>query len=176
LLKSQCPGVRFYVAGQRPADSLLKALNRDPNIIVVPSPDDIWPWVARAAVFVRPIVDGGGTKLKILDAMAMGKAVVSTAIGREGLQVTHGENILVADAPGKFAHEVLRVLENETLRQQLGAAGRTLVEKEYSWDVIGEHLEQAYRCAMDWGSCSQRIPGAQRPDPCTGSCTGRFPR
>jgi glycosyltransferase involved in cell wall biosynthesis len=176
LMKQQCPQVRLYLAGRKPTHSLVRWMRHDPNVVVVADPEDIRPWLARAAAFICPTVDGGGTRLKILDALAMRKAVVSTAIGCEGLQVTHGENILVADAPGKFAHEVLRVLENEALRQRLGAAGRTLVEKEYSWDVIGEHLEQAYRCAMDRGSCSQRIPGAQRPDPCTGYCTGRFPR
>jgi len=156
LVKLQCPGVRFYVAGQRPSESLVERLTQDPNIVVVPSPDDIRPWVARGAVFVCPILDGGGTKLKILDALAMGKAVVSTAIGCEGLQVKHGENILVADTPRDFAREVLRALGNEPLRKQLGTMGRALVEKQYSWEVISGHLEQAYRCASHSPRCDRQ--------------------
>jgi len=156
LIKRGCAGVRFYVAGQRPPEPLVRWLKQDPNIVVVPSPEDIRPWIARAAVFVCPMLDGGGTKLKILDAMAMGKTVVSTAVGAEGLHVKHGENILLADAPQDFAREVLRALEDAALRRRIAAAGRILVEKEYSWEVIGGHLEQAYRCVQNRNACERR--------------------
>ena len=153
LVKHRCPGVRLYLAGQSPPSWLVRWTKRDPDIILVANPPDIRTWVTRAAVFVCPIVDGGGTRLKILDALAMGKAVVSTSIGCEGLRVENGKNILVADAPSDFANEIVVVLHNEVLRRRLGAAGRGLVEKEYSWERIADQLEQAYRCAQHGGAC-----------------------
>lgn len=148
--------MRLYVAGQRTSTSLVRWLERDPDIIVVANPDDIRPWLARAAVFICPMLDGGGTKLKILDAMTMGKPVVSTSIGCEGLRVEHGKNILIADAPHAFAEAVSHILENRTLREQLSQTGRTLVEEQYSWEVIGGHLAQAYQCALGGGGCGRQ--------------------
>ena len=113
------------------------------------------PWISRAAVFVCPIVDGGGTKLKILDAMAMGKPIVSTSIGCEGLDVSHGETILVADAPQDFASMVTLALENESLRERLIVAVRALVEEKYSWEIVGSRLDQTYESASR-KECSAR--------------------
>jgi glycosyltransferase involved in cell wall biosynthesis len=150
------------VAGMKPSASLRQSLESDPSVVVVASPDDIRPWIAGATVFVCPIMDGGGTRLKILDALAMAKPVVTTTVGCEGLQVTHGENILIADDPMGFARNVIHALENESLRRQLGAAGRNLVERCYSWEVITRQLEQAYTCALAGGACdrepTERIP------------------
>jgi polysaccharide biosynthesis protein PslH len=156
LIKQQCPEARFYVAGNRPSDCLRQWLSLDPSIVVVPSPDDIRPWIGGATVFVCPIMDGGGTRLKILDALAMAKPVVTTTVGCEGLQVTHGEDILIADGPHDFARNVIRALDNEALRRQLGTAGRNLVERYYSWEVIICELEKAYECAVSGGVCGRR--------------------
>ncbi|HEV2382526.1 MAG TPA: glycosyltransferase [Terriglobia bacterium] len=152
LVKRQRSGVRLYVAGMKPSDSLVRWLKQDPDITVVASPPDIRPWIARAAVFVCPMVDGGGTKVKLLDAMAMGKAIVSTSVGCEGLEVTHGDNILIADTPEEFASTISQALESRALRERLGAAGRGLVERNYSWEVVGRHLEEAYECALSPGA------------------------
>jgi glycosyltransferase involved in cell wall biosynthesis len=152
-VKLQRQGVRLYVAGMKPSDSLVRWLKQDPDITVVVSPPDIRPWIARAAVFVCPMVDGGGTKVKLLDAMAMGKAVVSTSIGCEGLEVNHGENILIGDTPEDFASAITQALESRALRERLGAAGRGLVERNYSWEVVGRHLEEAYECALSPETC-----------------------
>jgi glycosyltransferase involved in cell wall biosynthesis len=154
ILKSRRPDLRLYLAGKNPAGSLLRLAQESRDVQVVADPEDMRPWLERAAVFVCPILDGGGTRLKILDAMAMRKAVVSTTVGCEGLQVRHKENILVADAPADFAEGVLQLLENEALRRNLAAAGRMLVERQYSWERIGRELERAYRCALDRGSCT----------------------
>ncbi len=153
LLKQRRSQLRLYLAGRDPASSLLRWTRRDASITLVPNPEDIRPWVARGAVFICPILDGGGTRLKILDALAMGKAVVSTTIGCEGLQVTPGENILVADSAGDFAAEVLRGLENPELRRRLGQAGRTLVERQYNWSALAGHLLRAYDCQLEPGVC-----------------------
>ena len=154
-LKRACPGVRLYLAGRGPVASMVRWSNEDKDVVLVANPEDMRPWLARAAVFVCPIVDGGGTRLKILDAMAMGKAVVSTTIGCEGLQVTHGDNILVADEPEDFAREIASALQNEALRQQLGTKGRALVERDYSWEAIARQLDQAYQCALGHEACGR---------------------
>jgi glycosyltransferase involved in cell wall biosynthesis len=147
-LKRQCPGIRWYLAGRSPAEAVIRIAKSDPDITLVPDPEDIRPWIWKGAVFICPIIDGGGTRLKILDALGMGKAVVSTSIGCEGLGVKHGENILVADTPQDFATQVLRLLDDEGLRKQLAVNGRTLAGRRYEWPAIGSRLEGAYQCAV----------------------------
>ena len=115
-----------------------------PGIKVLGFVDDIRPIVRRASVCIVPLRIGGGTRLKIVDAMAMGKAIVSTSVGCEGLDVTHGENILIADDPNDFADHVIRLLDDSALRHTLGKAGRKLVEDRYSWNSIGREMTQVY--------------------------------
>jgi glycosyltransferase involved in cell wall biosynthesis len=93
---------------------------------------------------VVPLRVGGGTRLKILEAMATGRAVVSTSLGCEGLEVTPGEDILIADTPAAFAEATLRCLRDPALRARLGAAGRALVERRYQWEIIGRSLGDFY--------------------------------
>jgi glycosyltransferase involved in cell wall biosynthesis len=94
---------------------------------------------------VAPLRAGGGTRLKILDAWAMGKAVVSTSLGCEGLAARDGENILVRDTPESFADAVLDVLTNSELRRALGAQARRTVEMQYDWEAIGRPMLAHYR-------------------------------
>jgi polysaccharide biosynthesis protein PslH len=105
---------------------------------------DIRPYVRDAACYVVPLRVGGGTRLKILDAWAMGKAVVSTSVGCEGLAVEDDRNILVRDHPAAFAQAVSAVLHDATLRRRLGAEGRRTVERLYSWNRVGESLVSLY--------------------------------
>jgi glycosyltransferase involved in cell wall biosynthesis len=104
--------------------------------------DDIRPAVAQSCACVVPLRAGGGTRLKILEAMALGTPVVSTFKGAEGLQVTPGKDILISDDPGDFAQAVVRLLGDEDLRCKLSAAGRRLVEEKYSWETCVRRLEQ----------------------------------
>jgi glycosyltransferase involved in cell wall biosynthesis len=106
--------------------------------------DDVRPHLRAGQCFVVPLRVGGGTRLKILTAWALGKAVVSTSIGCEGLHAVHGENIMIGDTPREFARAVLRVLEDRALRQQLGEQARHTAEQEYSWKVIGRNMIGAY--------------------------------
>ncbi|PYP51716.1 MAG: hypothetical protein DMD45_07060 [Gemmatimonadetes bacterium] len=105
---------------------------------------DVRPYVRDAACYVVPLRVGGGTRLKILDAWAMGKAVVSTSIGCEGLAARDGHNILVRDDPDAFARAVCDVLRDEPLRRRLGAEGRATVERLYGWERIGEPMWELY--------------------------------
>lgn len=158
LVKRQCPDVKLYIAGKNPTGSLRRWSERDPNVVVVANPEDMRPWIARAAVYICPLLEGGGTRLKILDAMALATPVVSTAIGCEGLRVRHGENILIADRPAAFASSIINLFSDDELRRRLGGAGRALVETYYDWEKIGLQLEQAYRCARNDTDCGQRGP------------------
>ena len=105
---------------------------------------DIRPALAEARCCVVPIRIGGGTRLKILDAWAMGKAVVSTAIGCEGLEATDGENILIRDTPDAIAQAVLQVLRDAPLRARLERNGRRQAVERYSWSLVGRGIRSTY--------------------------------
>jgi glycosyltransferase involved in cell wall biosynthesis len=149
IFKQKCPGIRLFLAGRNPTPAVVQLAQSDPAIELIADPEDIRPWIWRASVFICPIIDGGGTRLKILDALAMGKPVVSTTVGCEGLRVNHGEQVMVADALEDFASQVLRLLDDDVLRRRLAANGCALVERTYDWDVVGRHLDQAYDSALE---------------------------
>ncbi|MBK8646312.1 MAG: glycosyltransferase [Gemmatimonadetes bacterium] len=109
--------------------------------------DDVRPYVARAALFLCPMRVGGGTRLKILDALAMGRVLVSTAVGVEGIPMREGEHYLRAETPQEFVEQMTRAAGDPALRDRLGAAGRALVEREYGWAPLGDRLEAAYASA-----------------------------
>ncbi|MCU0489853.1 MAG: glycosyltransferase family 4 protein [Anaerolineales bacterium] len=144
LIRQNYPQVVFQVAGRDPAPEL-RTLTKDPYIQVSGFVEDIRPSLASCSVFVVPLRAGAGTRLKILEALAMGKAVVSTTIGAEGLNVTHEENILIADQPAEFARQTVRLLAEPELRNRLGQAGRRLVERQYSWGKIAAGVGQLYQ-------------------------------
>jgi glycosyltransferase involved in cell wall biosynthesis len=104
--------------------------------------DDIRPAIAQSWMCVVPLQIGGGTRLKILEAMALGTPVLSTSKGAEGLDVTPGEDILIADGATEFADAVTRLLSNPALRARLAAGGQRLVEERYSWKTCAQALEQ----------------------------------
>ena len=106
--------------------------------------DSIQPHVQAAACYVVPLRVGGGTRLKILDAWAMGKAIVSTSVGCEGLEARDGWNILIRNDPREFADAVRAVLADPELRERLGRNARRTAEDVYSWDVIGRHMMTEY--------------------------------
>jgi glycosyltransferase involved in cell wall biosynthesis len=148
-VKERFHDARLYLAGKNPPARVLAWPKEDSSIAVIPNPEDMRSWLARASVSVCPILEGGGTRLKILDALAMGKPVVSTTIGCEGLRVTSGQDILLADEPLEFAAQIMQLFENADLRRRIGVAGRHLVEQRYSWMVIGRQLEKAYASALE---------------------------
>lgn len=106
--------------------------------------DDIRPYIERAAVVIVPLRIGGGTRFKVLEAMAMEKAVVSTSLGAEGIDVRDGSEILLADTADVFARQVGRLLEDDALRRRMGEAARSVIERRYSWGHSVDRLEQFY--------------------------------
>ena len=122
---------------------------------------DVRPFVRDAACYIVPIRVGGGTRLKILDAWAMGKAVVSTSVGCEGLAVADGVNIVTRDDPVSFAEGVQMVLAEKALRIRLGQGARETAERYYSWEVIGDGMLRAYQGLFD--TCGARVAAGPEP-------------
>lgn len=135
----QIPGARLDVAG-RPATA---PLDLGEHVHVLGVVDDVRPYLARAAALVAPLRIGGGTRLKILEALAMQTPVVTTTVGAEGLAVRDGEHVLIADDAASFARAVRSVIEEPALGERLGKAGRALVEREYGWQRSIDVLEEA---------------------------------
>ena len=105
---------------------------------------DVRPWLRDAACSIVPLRVGGGTRLKILDAWAMGKPIVSTSIGCEGLDAVDGDNLLIRDDPAGFADAACRLLDDAALRRRLGGQARATVERSYGWSAIGARMVQRY--------------------------------
>lgn len=139
LVRRRVPGARLTVVGQG-APRAVRRLD-GPAVCVPGAVPDVRPFLAAASVVVVPLRMGGGTRLKVLEALAMGKAVVSTSIGCEGIDVEDGRHLLIADDAGAFAAQVVRLLGDEELARRLGMAGRRLVEARYGWASVAGQLE-----------------------------------
>jgi glycosyltransferase involved in cell wall biosynthesis len=137
--------------GKDPFPGLTEAAAADSRIRVTGYVDDVRPYLDEAAIYVCPIQDGGGTRLKILDALAMEKPLVATALAVEGLGLEEGHHYLRAETPEEFVRQVRVLEEDEDARRRLGAAGRRIVEAHYGWDQIGDQLDRAYSTAARSG-------------------------
>jgi sugar transferase (PEP-CTERM/EpsH1 system associated) len=140
LIRHEIPAAAFWAVGRRPPRRI-QALASG-NVTVTGAVDDIRPYLGKAAICVVPLRSGSGTRIKIFEAMAMGKAVVSTTMGAEGLPVQHGENIILADDPADFARQVVQLLRDPQRRAQLGQAARQLVDQHYGWPSVAAHFDQ----------------------------------
>lgn len=143
LIKQNIKGLKFQIVGSNPTERVLE-LGKQQDVIVTGRVEDIKPYIAQATVYVAPLRIGGGTRLKILEALAMGKAVVSTSVGAEGLSLSDGKNIFIADEPEAFAEIVTRLIKYHNLRRQIGITGRKFVEEKYSWNRVGKKLKKVY--------------------------------
>ena len=131
------PDARFEIVGQQPPSTLA----RYTGVTLAGAVPDIRPHIARAAVYVAPLRMGGGTRFKLLEAMALGRPVVSTTIGAEGFAVRSGQELLIADATDEFARAVLQLLDAPSEARAVGLAGRAFVEAGYDWAAIIPRLE-----------------------------------
>jgi len=139
LIRQHNPQAHLQVTGTTQGIKI-DDLPLDESVNLIGFVEDIRPVVAGAWVCVVPLRQGGGTRIKILEAMALGTPVVATSKGAEGLDVTHNENILIADHPGEFALHVVRLLNDSELRARLVMNARRLVVQRYSWDQIGKEF------------------------------------
>ncbi len=139
-VRAEVPAATLTVVGRNPAPRLHAAAARA-GVRVTGTVDDVRPFVDAAAVYVAPLRVGGGTRLKIFEALAMGKAVVSTTIGAEGLPLRPGEHVVLADDPPEFARAVVSLLRDPERRRALGSAARRFVLERYSWARVSREFE-----------------------------------
>lgn len=147
-IRRQIPEAEAWVVGRSPSQKLRDLGKQGAGVRVTGAVEDIRPFVAASPVYVVPMRIGGGTRIKIFEAMAMGKAVVSTTVGAEGLPVTHGKDIILADTPEEFAAQVIRLLKDNAARQSIGAAARRLVEENYSWRAVVRSFDEVLQKAV----------------------------
>src|SRR5690606_879286 len=136
----QRPSATFQVVGRNPSPAV-RALAERPGISVTGSVPDVRPYLAQASVVVVPLLVGGGTRLKIYEAMAMAKATVSTTIGAEGLPVEPGTHFLQADTAAQFAQDIVRLLDDAPLRKRIGDAADAFVREHYGSETIARQFE-----------------------------------
>jgi polysaccharide biosynthesis protein PslH len=139
LIRSRIPSATWQIVGRNPLPEVAK-LAVLPGVTVTGSVPDTYPYLARASVVIVPLLIGSGTRLKILEAWAMRKAIVSTSQGYEGLTATPGKHLIVADQPEAFTEAVITLLTDPQQRTSLGNAGRSVVEDYYGWDHCGKQL------------------------------------
>jgi len=139
-IRRDVPDASFAIVGRNPSARIVEAA-RSGNALVSGTIDDVRPWMSEASLCVVPLRAGGGTRLKIFEALAMEKPVVSTTVGAEGLALTPGREFVAADDPEDFAHAVVSLLRDPRRRLALGAGGRRLVEERYSWAQVARQFE-----------------------------------
>lgn len=144
-VRAALPGTTLSLVGRLPTVAMKNKAAHSPGVEVTGRVDDVRPYLSRAEVVVVPIRIGGGTRIKIFEAMAMNKAVISTTIGAEGLPVQSGENIILADGADRFAENVIALLKNAGERQRIAAAARQMVVKNHTWDVVAQRMEEILR-------------------------------
>ncbi len=141
-IADQIPQLHFFIIGNNPSQKVL-ALQND-CIHVMGLVPDLLPYYQRCSACVIPLRAGGGTRLKILEAMAYGRPIVSTSIGCEGIAVEDGKHILIADDPQSFADRTVALLSDDQLQQKLIQNARRLIEQTYDWDIIAQRAVAAY--------------------------------
>ena len=139
------PEAEMRIIGADAPSDLIASSRSDQRIKVMGFVDDIRPIVADSMVYVCPIFDGGGTKLKMIDAMAMGKAIVAHPVAAEGLGLEHGRNVLLSDDPAMMAELCIRLFDDPGQRKALGAAARRRAESAFGFKAIGRSLAITYR-------------------------------
>ncbi len=144
LILQQAPDAHFYVVGQQPHARLAR-LAEHPAVTLTGRVPDVRPYIAGAGAYVVPLRIGGGTRLKVLEAMAMGRPIVSTRLGCDGFAFTGGQEVVFADEPAAFAASVLALLRDPAQAAALGRRAREHVAAELGWDAIVPRLEALYR-------------------------------
>jgi glycosyltransferase involved in cell wall biosynthesis len=138
------PQIKFTIVGRRPSAEI-HALAKFPGVEVTGTVEDVRPYYREAFAAVVPLRIGGGSRLKILEAMAAGVPVISTRLGAEGLEVQHKQNILLAEWGEDFIRAVFEIIENKTLQQDIAQNARSFVIQRYDWSAIGKTLFNSYK-------------------------------
>jgi sugar transferase (PEP-CTERM/EpsH1 system associated) len=141
------PSVHFHIVGRSPTPEV-QALGKLPGVMIVGEVPDVRPYYALATIFVVPLRLGAGTRLKILEAMAMATPVISTTLGCEGLDVEPGKDLIIADTVEEMEVQITHLLENSVFRDKIGQRARLTVKQKYDWQNIVRMQEEAYECAI----------------------------
>ena len=140
IAKAKIPNLKFVVVGQAPPPEI-RHLDQDESITVTGRVDDVTPYIRKGQIFICPVRLGGGFRGKILEAMAVGRPIVSTSLGSEGIPSKSGANIMIADNPEDFAASIEKLLKDRNLYEEVSRAGRQLAEEKYAWEKGVEVLE-----------------------------------
>ena len=143
-LKERFTDLRLIIIGKNPPVQIISLIKNMEGIELLGYVEDIRPYIKRAKVFICPIMEGGGTRIKILDAFSQGIPVVSTEIGAEGLHIENGKHICLANSAAEFVEKVSELIENNELSRKISINARKLIEENYSYKYIGEKLAKAY--------------------------------
>ena len=157
-IQAACPDVSVTIVGRNPFPGVTALSRECPSIRVTGQVADVRPYMDRAAVYVIPLRIGGGTRLKVFEAMAMGKAIVSTSIGVEGLPIANGTEALVADEPDAFADAVIQLLRDRAFARRLGEAASDKVRTQFGWAPVADTFLEACELARTQWRLKQQQP------------------
>ena len=173
-IRAEIADASLAIVGRTPTPAV-KKLAEEHGVTVTGRVDDVRPYMKEAAVYIVPLRIGGGTRLKIFEAMAMGKAVVSTTVGAEGLPVTDGEHVRLADEPAAFARAVVHLMRDLDERRRIEAAARALVVARYDWSAVAGELESALqRFALRQAQGERTMPLPARAERVEARATGQL--
>lgn len=139
LVKARVPQLKLYIVGSNPGKEISR-LATDKSVVVTGYVEDLRPYLSRAWVVVAPLLEGFGVKVRVLQAMAIGKAVISTPVVTAGIDVSPEQDIIIADSPNEFAERVIELLNDKQLREEIGTKARWLMETNHSWEKLTGRL------------------------------------
>jgi glycosyltransferase involved in cell wall biosynthesis len=161
LIRAQLPEANLKIVGHGPPPEVWQ-LNNESGITVTGTVPEVRPYLASAQVVIVPLRVGGGTRLKIVEALSMERAVVTTSLGCEGLGAEDGRHLVVANEPAEFARRVVTLLREPARRAALGRAGRQFVQERYDWRAIGGDLRAALVRLSGPGYTSEQPPSTRQ--------------
>jgi len=135
-LKTKIPSISLTIVGRNPSSRLKKKIKNYPEIKITGWVEDVRPYIAESAVYILPLRIGGGTRIKVYEAMAMEKAIISTSIGVEGLPVKDGKHLLIANTPDEFIEKIILLLKNKELRKKIGKTACQYVCQNFTWPIV----------------------------------------
>jgi len=158
-VRKQRPDTRLVIVGMNPTSKLRAVAAGDDSVTIVGFVEDVRPAIAAASLYVCPILDGGGTRLKLLDAMALGKAIVATPLAVEGLEVADGRDVVVREFGAPFVDAIVGLLADSGRRAELAREARQTAVARYAWKDLGARLVAVYETALAESSAGGRIWG-----------------
>ncbi len=147
-IKARLPNAKLTVVGQGVPDYLRNLAGSMSGVIITGSVPDVRPYVSKAALAINYVESGGGIALKVLEAMAQRKPVLSNSLGCEGIKVRHGENVFLADGVESFAEAAVFLLQNTRIRQKIAEGGYCLAKNEYSWERLAAQFQDCYASVL----------------------------